>query len=161
MRKLLSLLMGLSMVVTAACAERIIIDRSVVIVPPGEYLRGRIVPVVGETMVKLYLGDEVDIVARKDGWAEVIGGENGTCWVSEDYLADSYTSLPVPETYKVSSNGRVRVRRTPGDTDISRWCENGDEVEVLAWATVDDTEWARLTDGWVLGEFLEVCHGEQ
>jgi hypothetical protein len=92
------------MIVTVASAERIIVDHAVVIVPPGEYLRGRITPVNGDTMMRLYLGDVVDIVDRIDGWVEIVGGENGTCWVCEEYLVATYRPLEIPVDAVIRSN---------------------------------------------------------
>lgn len=147
--------MGLLMIVTVASAERIIVDYAVVIVPPGEYLRGRITPINGDTMMRLYLGDVVDIVDRIDGWVEIVGGENGTCWVCEEYLVATYQPLETPVDAVIRSNGRVRLRKHP-DGDMLCWMKNGSQLDVIAYATVDNTEWCMTDKGWIMSEFVEV-----
>lgn len=155
MRKWLCLLIVMLMIFPACAEERAVIDHAVVIVDPGEYLKGRSRPIDGDIMMRLYLGYEVEIVAERNGWYEIIGGELDTCWVCGDYIANEYTPLSNPTTYRVSSNGRVRLRALPGGKAV-KWLGNGDTVTVTAWVVVDDVEWGMCDDGFVMREYLEV-----
>ena len=74
------------------------------------------------------------------------GGEYGTCWVHINYLMTEDAG-----SYTVVANGRLRVRDTPyGDT--IGWLKPGQTIEVLAIFG----SWARMENGWVMTEYLEV-----
>ncbi len=116
----------------------------------GTYLNGRHDATKDSAVeMRLYRGDAVEVVALDSEWAEIVGGEAGTCWCCVDYLAD-YPPDTNAQKYTVVSNGRVRVRQSPeGNTE--RYLQDGDTVEVRF--VVDG--WACLVDGgYVMAEYL-------
>lgn len=63
------------------------------------------------------------------------------------YVSVRYFEIPVDKPYVVSSNGRVRLRRSPkGEAD--GFISPGRQVHVLAWRyAADGSRWARCTGG--------------
>ena len=116
----------------------------------GTYLNGRHDPAKDSAVeMRLYRGDAVTVIAVNGNWAKIEGSEAGTCWCSIAYLAD-YPPGETAQLCTVSSDGRVRVRRSPNGETLRYVCD-GDTVEVRF--AVDG--WAYLGDGYVMTEFLE------
>ena len=116
----------------------------------GTYLNGRHDPAKDSAVeMRLYRGDAVTVLAVNGNWAKIEGSEAGTCWCSVAYLAD-YPPGETAQLCTVSSDGRVRVRRSPNGETLRYVC-NGDTVEVRF--VIDS--WAYIGDGYVMTEFLE------
>ena len=79
----------------------------------GTYLNGRRDPnLQSPILMTIGRGDDVEVTSVDNGWAEILGGEAGTCWCCVDYLAD-YPPDESAALYTVASNGRVRIRQSP------------------------------------------------
>ena len=114
------------------------------------WLNGRAKPDTDSGVeARFTLGTEVDVYEVSGQWARVAGGETGYVWCSVDYLSSSPPDSD-PQTYIVSSNGRVRLRETP-DGNLVCWLEDGDTVQVQCWFE----GWAYIGDGYVEGKYLE------
>jgi uncharacterized protein YgiM (DUF1202 family) len=98
--------------------------------------------------MRLHAGDAVEVTGIDGRWAQVKGGEAGICWCCVDYLA-TYPPEVDAILYTVVSNGRVRVRATPGG-ETTRYLHDGDTVTVRF---ITDG-WAYLGDGYVMDEYL-------
>ncbi len=101
-----------------------------------------------EVAAALFNGDTILVFEVKGGWARTnSAGEWSEGWVSIDYL----TSDPdfEPTSMCVKSNGRVRVRKTPGG-EVARYIKNGQNVTVTLW----NGNWAKIDGGWVDGAYL-------
>ncbi len=119
----------------------------------GGALNARFAP-GGEVVATLADGESVDVQSISDGWAAINHGGD-TLYVSTDYL--SAESRPTGD-YKVTANGRVRVRKTPGGK-VAGYKHDGDCVTVTRWATADDgTSWGCTGDGYIRADCLvEEC----
>lgn len=112
-----------------------------VCVDEDSYLNGREHPNKHSAVtMRLYCGDEVEIVGVKDGWIEIIGGESGTSFVDAHYVSETNEEFKATNT----SGGRVRIR---GDID-------GKAIGyVKAGRTVTVTRvisgWGFIGSGWV------------
>ena len=116
----------------------------------GTYLNGRHDATKDSAIeMRLHRGDAVEVVNLEGGWAEIVGGEAGTCWCCVDYLADYPPDQGAP-LYAVVTNGRVRVRQSP-DGETVRYLQDSDTVEVRF--VVDG--WAYIGDGYVMTDYLE------
>ena len=130
--------------VVAAKADTLYVSTS------GGSLNARFAP-GGEVIAQLADGEAVDVQSISGGWAAIIHGGD-TLYVSADYLTDA--DKPTGD-YKVTANGRVRVRKTPGGKVIG-YRHNGDRVTVMRWATADDgTSWGCTADGYISADCLE------
>ena len=158
-KKAIALLICL-MLPAGAVADWEVVGNATVVVQESSHLNGRAKPVNGPIEMKLYLGDKVEIVSYgRDGWVEIIGGETGTVWVKDAFLTDEWYTLENPEVYRISSNGRVRVRTIP-DGEASGWAKNGDMVTVSAIAVKNGVTWAKIEDGYVMERFLTEVEGK-
>lgn len=121
-----------------------------VIISPNSYLNGRAKPSTSsEVTMKLYLGDEVEVLEFHGQWAKIIGGEYGTSFVKAEYLS----SISSPVFYENDSSGRVRVRSAPVDGKTVGWVSSGARVRVLSIVM----GWGKTSAGWVdLSFFQEV-----
>ena len=119
-------------------------------VSDDSYLNGRRSPTRDSAIeMRLHAGDAVTVCGMDGGWAPIKGGEAGTCWCSVAYLAD-YPPGETAPLYTVSSDGRVRVRRSPNGETL-RYVRNGNTVEVRFIAD----GWAYIGNGYIMTEFLE------
>jgi|GEM_PF-3286028 len=117
----------------------------------GTYLNGRHDPAKDSAVeMRLYRGDAVTVLAVNGNWAQIKGGEAGTCWCSVAYLAD-YPPGETAPLYTVDSDGRVRVRESPNGKAVG-YVNDGDTVEVRFIAD----GWAYTGDGYVMAEYLEL-----
>lgn len=116
----------------------------------GTLLNGRREPNLDSAiLMRMERGFEVYVLRVKNGWAEIVGGEAGTCWCAVEYLADYPPGENAPQ-YTVVSSGRVRVRQTPDGKAVG-YVQPGDTVEVRFM--IDG--WAYIGSGYVMAEFLE------
>lgn len=116
----------------------------------GTFLNGRREPnKQSPVLVRLWRGDTVEVVAAKNDWVQITGGEAGTAWCYAACLR-SYPLDTDPILYTVASNGRVRVRKEP-DGKTVRYVNNGDAVMVQF--VIDG--WAYIESGYIMTEFLE------
>ncbi len=101
-----------------------------------------------EVVYKLYPGDSAVMVALDGSWAKlVIAGDE--CWASIDYLTDRPPDAP--SQMATVTGGRLALRVGPDGKRLG-WLEKGQEVTVKGWLD----GWARVDDGWVKAEHLEV-----
>ena len=116
----------------------------------GTYLNGRRDPnMQSPILMTMGRGDDVEVTSVNNGWAEILGGEAGSCWCCVDYLAD-YSPDESAALYTVVSNGRVRVRQSPDGKAVG-YARNGDTVTVRF--ILDG--WAYIGEGYVMAEYLE------
>ncbi len=151
MKRYLALFAAVWLMLALAWAAEAAADTTMYVhVRDGTYLNGRHDATKNSaTEMRLYRGDAVEVVKLDGGWAEIIGGEAGTCWCCVDYLAE-YPPDQDASLYTVVANGRVRVRQSP-DGKTERYLQDGDIVEVRF--VVDG--WACLVDGgYVMAEYL-------
>lgn len=142
---------GIAAMASPACAEDIPSHTMYVCVSEGSTLNVRSTPETdGFREGYLQRGDEVEVYSISDGWAAIDFGKN-LFYCSSSYLSDNPPSDRVP--YMVSSSGRVRVRDVP-DGQFVRWVNPGDEVIVVGWQTIGSVQWAILTDGSIMAEYL-------
>lgn len=106
------------------------------------YLNGRCAPSKNaEVTMKLFNGDELEIVALRGEWAEVVGGESGTSFCKIKYLSE----IREPVSFTNTSGGRVRVRHNPVDGKTVGWIEAGKTVTV----SKQILGWGYTKSGWV------------
>jgi len=122
----------------------------------GSDVRLRWEPVNGEVIGYLNKGDAVTLLEVKNGWGNVLVG-NDPLWVDLSYLSE----IPpdeLPETATVTG-GRLAMRDKPGGAR-SGWIKNRQVVKPLAVIG----EWMRVEvggkTGWALMDYLEVKNGE-
>lgn len=114
-------------------------------------LNGRFSPGKGSTItMMLDYGDDLEPTGQwssKRGWVEVVGGENGTAWVSIQYVSEIFE----PMTMTNATNGKVRIRKTPVDGKVVRWLKRGKSV------TIDRVVlgWGHCKYGWIDMDCLE------
>lgn len=53
--------------------------------------------------MKIPNGEPVEAISYRDGWVQIIGGESGTVWCSQQYLS----AAPQGLKYRNTSGGRV------------------------------------------------------
>jgi len=118
MKRYLVLLTDSWLILALAWAAEAIADTTMYIhVRDGTYLNGRYDATKDSAIeMRLHRGDAVEVVTLDGRWAEIVGGEAGTCWCCVDYLAEYPPDEDAP-LYTVVANGRVRVRQSPdGET---------------------------------------------
>ena len=147
MKKIISLMFLVVILLGVAYAEEG--TTMYVCVDEDSYLNGREKPDKdSEIICFFYNGDEVNVLEIVGDWAKVDeGGEDLYSYVWIDYLTSKMID---DEPRIVSANGRVRVRDEPNGELVGD-IHDGDVVIVEAWRD----EWARIANGWVLGEFLD------
>jgi len=96
-------------------------------------------------------GECIEVEKFVDGWAYSSKLGEGGGYASTLYLSPE--PPPSPTQMIVSSNGRVHVREKPG-ADHIRWAHDGDAVTVYGWITRDGVEWALLSDGYIMADYL-------
>lgn len=97
----------------------------------GSILNGRVEPSTrAEKMCRFEKGDELTVLDMKDGWAKVDeGGDAEYNYVSWDYLSGGEGW---PKTYRVSSDGRVKVRKNPStDAKVVDYVKDGKKLTVF------------------------------
>lgn len=100
-------------------------------------------------------GDDIYVTALDGAWAAV-DYENETGYVQLRYL-----EITANVACAIVSNGRVRVRDQPGGK-VSGFYQNGEFVMVLAWRfDSEGTLWARISNGFVMADFLEPTEAEE
>lgn len=73
----------------------------------GDELNGRSEPNKRASVeAKFANGTALEAVSYHDGWVEVVGGETGTVWCSQEYLSSTQKA----HKYRNTSGGRVFVR---------------------------------------------------
>jgi len=151
MKRTLGLLAAVWLMLALAWAAEATADTTMYVhVRDGTYLNARHNHAADSAVeMRLYRGDAVEVVALDGGWAEIEGGEAGTCWCCVDYLADYPPDQDAP-LYTVVANGRVRVRQSP-DGKAVRYLQDGDAVEVRF--VIDG--WAYIGSGYVMADYLE------
>ena len=92
-------------------------------------------------------GEAVEAVSYQDGWVEVVGGETGTVWCSQDYLSSSQST----SKYRNISGGRVFIR------DGVEGRKTGLEVHTNKLVTVKRqmNGWGFIGTGWVNLSYFE------
>jgi len=151
MKRYFTVLAAIVLMLGIACVHDATADTTMYVhVSDDSHLNGRRSPTRDSAIeMRLHAGDAVTVCGMDGGWAQIKGGEAGTCWCSVAYLAD-YPPGETAQLCTVSSDGRVRVRRSPNGETLRYVCD-GDTVEVRF--AVDG--WAYLGDGYVMTEFLE------
>lgn len=144
--KILAIAIAITMMcswVVVANAEN---DILYVCVSEDSYLNGRAAPnKKAEVTMKLYSGDEVEVVGVVDGWIEIVGGESGTSFVDSRYVSET------DEPYKMvnTSGGRVRVRDSIDGKAIGY-------VKAKGVVTVERTisGWGYIGSGWIMLDYF-------
>lgn len=98
-------------------------------------------------------GDAVEYLRQKGDWIQVkVGVEAGLGWVKAAYLT---MDLGAAGTYRNTSGGRVRIRKSPGGKAV-KWLDANATVEVLSvMPDHDDNLWGRTKSGYVQLCYLE------
>lgn len=106
----------------------------------------------GERVGYLLPGDEAEFVKQADGWVFVkVGIESGGGWVKADYLTIAPESAGM---YQNASEGRVRIRKSPGGT-TEGWLKAGGKIEVLSILPDEAGQlWGRTEKGYVQMKWL-------
>lgn len=113
-----------------------------VCVSEDSFLNGRSAPNKNaDVTMRLFSGDEVDVVSFHGEWAEIIGGESGTSFCKAEFLS----SIKKPVTYVNTSKGRVRVRKTPIDGKPVDWIGAKETIVV----TKIICGWGLTNKGWI------------
>lgn len=102
----------------------------------------------------LFPGDPVEVTRNYRGWSylENLGCEDGSGWVSSNYLVDSeVTVFKDGLTAVVEANGRVAVRAHVDGKRVG-WLSPKDEVTVYAMCK----DWAVTSEGYIKSEFLHI-----
>ncbi len=147
------LVMGICLLIGEANAEGQSTPMYVV-VSQSSWLNGRYEPDAGSSVeARFQRGDQVDVYEVQNGWARVAGGECQYVWCSAEYLSSTPPGTKA-ETCTVVSDGRVRVRKTPGG-ELVRWVKSGSTVTVQY--RIDG--WAYIGDGYLMEKYLEVGVG--
>lgn len=116
-------------------------DIGYVCVHEDSYLNGRERPSRdSEVVMRLYNGDEVQIVGVVDGWIEIVGGESGTSFVDAHYISE----IDEPFEATNDSGGRVRIREDIDGKAIG-YVKAGKTVTV----TRVISGWGYIGSGWV------------
>lgn len=131
----------------SVCAETL-----TCIVPDGQYVNVRNRPSQSAaTWGILHTGDTIDVDPQ-----EITGGYFKTTYQShEAYVSVRYFEIAVGESYFVSANGRVRLRKSPGG-GASGFIKPGTRVHVMAWRYAGDgSKWAKCAGGqYISAEYL-------
>lgn len=102
----------------------------------------------------LFPGDPVEVTRNYRGWSYLdnLGCEDGSGWVSSNYLVESEVTVFEDElTAVVEANGRVAVRAYVDGKRVG-WLSPGDEVTVHAMCK----DWAVTNEGYIKSEFLHI-----
>lgn len=144
---LLNVLLIITMLLPSAGAETMY-----VCVDEDSWLNGRANPDIhSDVECRFYLGDEVEVIDIYGEWAKVDeGGEAKHSWVLMKYLSSDIYESDTNAT--VVSNGRVRVRTSPGG-EIIGYVNDGDTVKVKS----SYEEWIRTNLGWISKDYLDIC----
>lgn len=117
-------------------------------VSEDSYLNGRMAPSKKSTVtMRLYRGDEVEVIGFSGDWAEVVGGESGTSYVKAQYLS----TILEPIIFKNVSGGRVKVRSQPIAGKTVSWISSGKSITVESIVF----GWGRTSSGWIDLSFFE------
>lgn len=114
----------------------------------GGDLNGRYKPSIHSSVeARFSNGEALEAVSYMEGWVEVVGGESGTVWCSQEYLSSSQK----PIKYRNTSGGRVFVR------DEIRGHKTGLEVRSGSVVTVrrQMDGWGYIGTGWVDLSYFE------
>lgn len=114
----------------------------------GDPLNGRSAPNKHASVeARFENGEAVEAVSYKVGWVEVVGGESGTVWCSQDYLSSSQNT----SKYRNISGGRVFIR------DGIEGRKTGLEVHTNKLVTVKRqmNGWGFIGTGWVDLSYFE------
>lgn len=114
----------------------------------GDDLNGRACPNKSSRIeARFSNGEALEAVSYHDGWVEVVGGETGTVWCSQEYLSSSQEA----RKYRNTSGGRVFVR---GEIEGRK---TGLEVRSDKVVTVQRqmNGWGYIGTGWVNLAFFE------
>lgn len=119
-----------------------------VIISEDTYLNGREKPSKRSFItMRLFRGDQVEVIGFSGDWAEVIGGESGTSFVKAKYLS----TILEPAKYRNTSGGRVKVRTHPVSGSTAAWISSGKTVTVQAIVS----GWGRISSGWIDLSYFE------
>lgn len=102
----------------------------------------------------LFPGDPVEVTRNYRGWSHLdnLGCEEGSGWVSSNYLVDSeVTIFEDGLTAVIEANGRVAVRASVDGKRVG-WLSPRDEVIVYAMCK----DWAVTSEGYIKSEFLHI-----
>lgn len=114
----------------------------------GTYLNGREKPSKKACItMRLFRGDQVEVVGFSGDWAEIEGGESGTSFVKLKYLS----TILEPAKYKNVSGGRVKVRSHPISGKTTAWVSSGKTITVHSVVS----GWGNIASGWVDLSFFE------
>lgn len=114
----------------------------------GDDLNGRAAPDKSARIeARFSNGEALEAVSYRDGWVEVIGGESGTVWCSQEYLSSTQEA----RKYRNTSGGRVFVRGEIGGRKTGLEVRSGKAVTVHR--QMDG--WGYIGTGWVDLHFFE------
>jgi len=149
---LLVVLVFMIVFLNAASAEETPVTKYV-LVDAGSWLNIRESPKAhAEVTVRMERGEELKVyTVGADGWVKVVrAGDGGYCRV--EYLCDA---LPDASMVYTAAADKLRIRTLP-DTKASavKKLRKGDQVTVLAFLTVNDIQWARVSAGFIMADYL-------
>jgi uncharacterized protein YgiM (DUF1202 family) len=149
---LLVALVLLMVLMSTASAEEAPVTK-VVLVDAGSWLNVREFPKAhAEVTYRMERGEELKVYSvSESGWAKVTrAGDSGYCRV--EYLCDG---LPDTERIYCASADKLRVRTLPSaKASAAKKLRKGESVTVLAFLTVDDIQWARVSAGFIMADYL-------
>lgn len=108
----------------------------------GDDLNGRAAPNKSARIeARFSNGEALEAVSYHDGWVEVVGGETGTVWCSQEYLS----SAQAARKYRNTSGGRVFIRGAINGRKTGLEVRSGKVVTV--YRQIDG--WGYVGTGWV------------
>ena len=152
MTALLVALVLLTMLMSAATAEEAPVTKHV-LVDAGSWLNVREFPKAhAEVTYRMERGEALKVYSvSENGWAKVTrAGDSGYCRV--EYLCDV---LPDASMVYTAAADKLRIRTLPSAKAAAvKKLRKGDPVTVLAFLTVDDIQWACVSSGFIMADYL-------
>lgn len=143
MRKVLVFFVSALLFLSSANAQTVY-----VCISEDSYLNGRARPSTrAEITMRLYNGDELEVVRFCGEWVEIIGGESGTSFCKAKYVSE----VKDPVFCVNASGGRVRIRSSAIDGKGVGWVKAGGTVKV----TRQLLGWGYIGTGWVDLSYFE------
>lgn len=124
----------------------------------GSYLNAREWPNPNANLVGRLNRGSLAIITETDGdYSRVMFADgNSSGWVMAKYLSATKPEELAVGTYVITSESRVAVRKQASTKSKKvLWKYPGDELTVLSWTMQNNILWAKVSGGYIMGEYIE------